>query len=232
MSQTWRRRGGQCAAQESASREATGRCSSDLWQPLLQARPLDFISQHYPQACYGGPRERIRFLTFADAEDCAEGRAKLNNELLDGRQIKLELPNQGNARPRRKTALLLPLRLRLRGSSLARGSKGPQAHHSQPALEHQDGKRPGCIISELQGKVKYADLPQSKGKLSGSSFVTLPPQGRAGGAVEELNGEGRDGRTIAVDWAVDKATLGEGQAEGCSRSRDKSMKAAGEAVGA
>ncbi|KAI1409557.1 RNA-binding domain-containing protein [Hypoxylon sp. FL1857] len=56
------------------------------------------------------------------------------------------------------------------------------------------------------GKVKYADLPNSKGKLSGFGFITMRGRKNAERAMEAINGKTIDGRTLAVDWAVDKKT--------------------------
>ena len=56
------------------------------------------------------------------------------------------------------------------------------------------------------GKVKFSDLPNNKGKMSGFGFVTLRGRKNAEKAIEAINGKEVDGRTLAVDWAVDKET--------------------------
>ncbi|KKK14999.1 hypothetical protein AOCH_003452 [Aspergillus ochraceoroseus] len=54
------------------------------------------------------------------------------------------------------------------------------------------------------GKVKYVDLPKKGGELRGFGFVTLRGKKNAEKALEAVNGKEVDGRTLAVDWAVEK----------------------------
>ncbi|KAH8895154.1 RNA-binding domain-containing protein [Thozetella sp. PMI_491] len=175
----------------------------------------EFFSQHFPvkHATVVAGRG-YGFVTFTDADDCLEAKQKLNNELLGGRRIKLDIAEARNRDTKK-------------GSTVA-SKAAEQKRQREEALE-EARKPPKLIIRNLPwsiktdkdlstlfqsfGKVRFADLPQSKGKLSGFGFVTLRGRKNAEKALESLNGTVVDGRTIAVDWAVDKKTWEKGQVE-------------------
>lgn len=56
------------------------------------------------------------------------------------------------------------------------------------------------------GKIKQAILPKRGNKLAGFGFVVLRGKKNAERALQEVNGKEIEGRTLAVDWAVDKGT--------------------------
>lgn len=171
----------------------------------------DFFSQHYPvkhATVVIDPRTKesrgYGFVTFTDADDAVEAKQKLNNELLGGRRMKLEV-----AEPRHR----------------AGGDSAAKSHIAEEKKKREDEmaeakKAPKLIIRNLPwsiksseqltktfskyGKIKFADLPNNKGKLKGFGFVTFRSKKHAERAMEEMNGRDVDGRTIAVDWAVSK----------------------------
>ncbi|KAK4106713.1 RNA-binding domain-containing protein [Parathielavia hyrcaniae] len=175
----------------------------------------DFFSQHYPvkyATVVLDPKTKTSrgygFVSFADPDDAIEAREKLNNELFNGRRMKLEI-----AQPRHRDAAK---------AGPAVMSKAVEEKRKREA-ELQEAKRPPkLIIRNLPwsiktsdqlaklfqsfGKVRFADLPSDKGKLSGFGFVTLRGKKHAEKAMEAINGKVVDGRTLAVDWAVDKQT--------------------------
>ncbi|KAI6779181.1 nucleolar protein 4 [Emericellopsis cladophorae] len=145
------------------------------------------------------------FVTFADAEDAQQAKVALDKKVWEGRHLRIDI-----AEPR------------------TRGGKGEEPQAPKPKPGRPDAPQatklivrnlPWTIKTKEQleklflsfGKVRYADLPQNKGKLKGFGFVTLRGRRNAEKALETLNGKDIDGRPIAVDWAVDKKTWTEEQ---------------------
>ena len=56
-----------------------------------------------------------------------------------------------------------------------------------------------------------SDLPTNKGKMKGFGFITIRGKKNAEKAIECVNGKEIDGRTLAVDWAVDREAWQEQQ---------------------
>lgn len=144
------------------------------------------------------------FVTFADVEDAQSARDTTDGSLFEGRKIKVEL-----AEPRHRQA----------------NEGGPtnatkwKARSGLPERELQ--QPPKLIVRNLPwtikepehlavlfrsyGKVKHATLPKEKPGLSaGFGFVVLRGRKNAERALEHVNGKEIDGRTLAVDWAVEK----------------------------
>ncbi|KAJ3533758.1 hypothetical protein NM208_g7842 [Fusarium decemcellulare] len=165
----------------------------------------DFFSQHYPVkhaiVVVDQKTKESRgygFVTFADAEDASEAKTALNNKEWDGRRIRIDI-----AEPRHRNTA---------------GGEAPASKSQKEEFQ----KPPKLIVRNLPwsiktseqlghlfrsfGKVKFADLPQSKGKLKGFGFVTIRGKKNAEKALAAINGKEIDGRTLAVDWAVDKST--------------------------
>ncbi|EMT70683.1 Putative RNA-binding protein C4F6.14 [Fusarium odoratissimum] len=172
----------------------------------------DFFSQHYPvkhaTVVVDQKTKESRgygFVTLADAEDAAEAKKALNNQDWNGRRIRIDVaePRQRNnttgelpAHKVRKEELQRPPKLIVRNL--------PWSIKTSEQLSH---------LFRSFGKVKFADLPQDKGKLKGFGFVTLRGRPNAERALEAINGKEIDGRTLAVDWAVDKDTWEKQQPE-------------------
>lgn len=180
--------------------------------PSATAESLtEFFSQHYPvkhATVVIDPRTKesrgYGFVTFTDADDAVEAKQKLNNELLGGRRMKLEV-----AEPRHRAG----------GDSAAKSHIAEEKKKREEEMAEAK-KAPKLIIRNLPwsiksseqltktfskyGKIKFADLPNNKGKLKGFGFVTFRSKKHAERAMEEMNGKDVDGRTIAVDWAVSK----------------------------
>ncbi|KAF9769612.1 hypothetical protein IL306_012954 [Fusarium sp. DS 682] len=172
----------------------------------------DFFSQHYPvkhaTVVVDQKTKESRgygFVTFADAEDAAEAKKALDNQDWNGRRIRIDVaePRQRNnttgelpAHKARKEELQRPPKLIVRNL--------PWSIKTSEQLNH---------LFRSFGKVKFADLPQSKGKLKGFGFVTLRGRQNAERALQAINGKEIDGRTLAVDWAVDKDTWEKQQPE-------------------
>ncbi|KAL2128576.1 hypothetical protein VTI74DRAFT_9001 [Chaetomium olivicolor] len=193
----------------------------------------EFFSQHYPvkhATVVLDPKTKesrgYGFVSFADPEDAVEAKEKLNNELFNGRRLKLDI-----AQPRHRDAAKS-------GPEVV--SKAVEEKRKREAELEEARKPPKLIIRNLPwsiktsdqlaklfqsfGKVKYADLPNNKGKLAGFGFVTLRGRKNAEKAMEAINGKEIDGRTLAVDWAVDKQTW-EKQKDAAQEDAAKSPKA-------
>ena len=144
------------------------------------------------------------FVTFADVEDAQSAKDAINGSLFEGQKIKVEL-----AEPRHRV-------VNEDGSTTATKAK------ARPALQKRDFqhstklivrnlpwtiKEPEhlAVLFRSYGKVKHVTLPQKKFGLSaGFGFVVLRGRKNAERALEGVNGRQVDGRTLAVDWAVEK----------------------------
>ncbi|KAH7140584.1 hypothetical protein EDB81DRAFT_57916 [Dactylonectria macrodidyma] len=166
----------------------------------------DFFSEHFPVKHAVVVIDQITkesrgygFVTFADADDAKEAKAKLDNHQWDGKRIRLDLAER---RHRNEAS----------GPAVIPAGKPPKKDEYQKAPKLIVRNLPWSIKTSEQlerlfrsfGKVKFADLPQSKGKLKGFGFVTLRGKKNAETALEAINGKEIDGRTLAVDWAVEK----------------------------
>lgn len=146
------------------------------------------------------------FVTFADAEDAQRAKEDFSNTLLQGRKIKVEIaeprhrdPETGaitesagvkfRAAQAEKTEVQPPPKLIVR--NLPWSIKEPEQ------LEH---------LFRSYGKIKQIILPKKKGILAGFGIVIVRGRKNAEKALKGVNGKEVDGRTLAVDWAVDRET--------------------------
>ncbi|CAH0044000.1 unnamed protein product [Clonostachys solani] len=145
------------------------------------------------------------FVTFADAEDASQAKTALDKKLWEGRSIRVDIaePRSRNNTGESKQAITgkPPARNEIQNPTKLIVRNLPWSVKTSEQLSH---------LFRSFGKVKFADLPSSKGKLKGFGFVTLRGRKNAEKALEAINGKEIDGRTLAVDWAVDKETW-EGQ---------------------
>ncbi|KAH6893563.1 hypothetical protein B0T10DRAFT_482543 [Thelonectria olida] len=168
----------------------------------------DFFSEHFPVkhavVVVDQKTKESRgygFVTFADADDAKEAKEKLDKQEWDGKRIRLDIAER---RHRNESS----------GPAVTPAGKPPKKDEFQKPPKLIVRNLPWSIKTSEQlsnlfrsfGKVKFADLPQSKGKLKGFGFVTLRGKKNAERALEAINGKEIDGRAIAVDWAVDKET--------------------------
>ena len=178
----------------------------------------EFFSQHFPvkhATVILDPKTKTSrgygFVTFTDADDAKDAKEKLQKEKIDGRPLILDL-----AEPRHR-----------QGAGVAEAVEKKQERQNAIAEARKAPKLivrnlPWSIKSSAQlevlfrsyGKVKFADLPQNKGKLSGFGFITMRGHKNAERAMEMVNGKVVDGRTLAVDWAVDKKQWEQQQSKG------------------
>jgi nucleolar protein 4 len=153
------------------------------------------------------------FVTFADAEDAQRALDEFNGQNFLGRRMKIEI-----AQPRSReigTKNMLGGKKKSIVSAEAAALKKAREETIQEAR-----KSPKLIIRNLPwsiktpeqladlfrqfGKIKHSDLPKLKGTQAGFGFVVMRGRKNAEKALTAINGTMADGRTLAVDWAVDK----------------------------
>ncbi|KAJ1337278.1 nucleolar protein 4 [Microdochium nivale] len=169
----------------------------------------EFFSQHFPVKhahVITDPKTKesrgYGFVTFTDADDAKEAKEKLNKHKLDGRAMLLEIA-EARHRKAGEGQTVAVAKKEQRQADLADARKAPKLIIRNLPWSIKKGDQLGALFQGF-GKVKYADLPSDKGKLSGFGFITMRGHKNAEKAMEMLNGKVIDGRTIAVDWAVDK----------------------------
>nr|OQO20973.1 hypothetical protein B0A51_09662 [Rachicladosporium sp. CCFEE 5018] len=127
------------------------------------------------------------FVTFADVEDAQKAKKHFNGHLIDGKKLRVELAER-------------------------RHREGEDAGADETKAKRQEEQKeakqpPKLILFQSYGKVKKAYLPKrSGGLLPGFGFVLMRGRKNAEKAIEGVNGKEIDGRTLAVDWSVDKET--------------------------
>lgn len=154
------------------------------------------------------------FVTLADAEDAQKALEEFNGQVFLGRKMKIEI-----AQPRsRELSKSQGLDGKRKSTISAEAAAVKKAREEKMA---EDRKPPKLIIRNLPwsvktpeqlaelfkkfGKVKHSTLPKIKDDTqAGFGFVVLRGRKNAEKALASMNGTLIDGRTVAVDWAVDK----------------------------
>ncbi|KAI0127609.1 hypothetical protein BJ170DRAFT_380744 [Xylariales sp. AK1849] len=199
---------------EPASKKARVEANRSLFVRALGPNVTDeslteFFSNHYPVKHATVVKDKATklsrgygFVTFTDASDAVEAKEKLHGQKLDGRPVNIEL---AEARERRPTATdpTLVSQKEQRKAALADARKPPKLIVRNLPWSIRTSDQLAALFRSF-GLVKFADLPQDKGKLKGFGFVTLRGRPNAEKALEAINGKTVDGRTLAVDWAVGK----------------------------
>ena len=153
------------------------------------------------------------FVTFADAEDAKGATETYNGSLFEGHKIKVEA-----AKPRRR-GLNGDGETHEKGRHACSISAGSKLGH---VGLHSDKQGPPKLIvrnlpwsiSEPEqlaalftsyAEVKHAIIPKKRAGLSaGFGFVVLRRRKDGDRALQSVNGQEIEGRTLAVDWAVEK----------------------------
>ena len=180
-------------------------------------RLIEYFSQLYPlkhATVVLDPKTKVSrgfgFVTFADAADAQAAAAQLNNTKLDGKKIKVEVAESRNREDGRD------------GGRNKVNTKAVELR-AQREKQREEAQPPRLIVRNLPWSIKEADdlaaLFRSYGKVkhvvlpkkgpraqSGFGFVVLRGKKNAEKAIQGVNGKEIDGRTLAVDWAVDKQT--------------------------
>ncbi|KAI9749837.1 MAG: hypothetical protein M4579_006714 [Chaenotheca gracillima] len=151
------------------------------------------------------------FVTFTDPDDAQRAKEEFDRSLFEGRKIRVEL---AESRHRDLEAA------KDGDTSVAAAALQAKAEREKEKTEAR--KPPKLIIRNLPwtikestelealfrsyGKVKHATIPKPKfGLMAGFGFVVMRGRKNAERALEAVNGKVVDGRTLAVDWAVEKS---------------------------
>ncbi|KAI2621030.1 hypothetical protein GGS21DRAFT_386238 [Xylaria nigripes] len=169
----------------------------------------DFFSQHFPvkhATVVVDPQTKISrgfgFVTFTDTEDTQAAKKQLQSHKLDGRPISLDIAETRHRQPG-VGADDAAAKKEDRRAAVAEARKAPKLiiRNLPWSIKHSDQL---AALFRSYGLVKYADIPQHKGKLSGFGFVTMRGRKNAQAAMDAVNGKVVNGRTLSVDWAVSK----------------------------
>ncbi|KAL6718086.1 RNA recognition motif-containing protein [Lecanora helva] len=144
------------------------------------------------------------FVTFGDSEDAQRARETLNQSLFDGRRIGIE-----PAEPRHRQGVKYNPPDAIKTISTAKRQKlksqqSPKLIVRNLSWNIKDSDQLAALF-QTYGKVKHATVPRkSSGLSAGFGFVVFRGRKNAEIALEMMNGKEIEGRTLAVDWAVEK----------------------------
>ncbi len=154
------------------------------------------------------------FVTFVDAEDAKKAEKEFNGKSFENRKIKVEI-----AEPRHRHVEENDVSGLKRKSQPSATAAIAKAEREKTRAEAQ--QPPKLIVRNLPwsvkepeqlamlfrsyGKVKHVTIPKKKpGLLAGFGFVVMRGRKNAERALDGVNGKELDGRTLAVDWAIEK----------------------------
>ncbi|KAJ5757901.1 uncharacterized protein N7511_006595 [Penicillium nucicola] len=147
------------------------------------------------------------FVTFADLEDAESALKELDRSKFDGKIIRVDYAESRKREIDEKVGRSVPTAASLESKQKREEERGQGA---PPKLIVRNLpwtiKEPEDLSALFRsfGKVKHATLPKKNGKLAGFGFVVLRGKKNAEKALQNVNGKEIDGRTLAVDWAVEK----------------------------
>ncbi|GAB7361031.1 hypothetical protein MBLNU230_g1072t1 [Neophaeotheca triangularis] len=188
----------------SLPQSATSQSLTELFSESFPIKHATVVTDPATKQCKG-----YGFVTFADAEDAQQAKEQFNGHLFDGRKLRIEVAEARHRDEKGKsTAPSKPVKE-------ATGKHGPEA--TAPASSKLIVRNlPWTIKKSDQlaklflsyGKVKQAYIPTKPGGLlAGFGFVVMRGRKNAEKAMEGVNGKEVDGRTLAVDWTVEKETF-------------------------
>lgn len=169
---------------------------TDLFSDAFPVKHAVAVTDPATKECRG-----YGFVTFADAEDAARAKEQFHGHVLDGKKLRVEV-----AEPRNRNAT----------DGADDKKKKTEEEKVLPPTKIIVRNLPWSIkkgeqLSKLfmsYGKVKQAYIPKKgPGLMAGFGFVIMRGNKNAEKAIEGVNGTEVDGRTLAVDWAVDKGVF-------------------------
>ncbi|KAJ5949707.1 hypothetical protein N7454_001291 [Penicillium verhagenii] len=146
------------------------------------------------------------FVTFADLEDAESALKELNGSTFEGKKIRVDYAQARQREIDEKIGKSVPSAAGLKKKQ----DREDQRSAAPPKLIVRNLpwsiKEPADLIALFRsfGLVKYATLPKKGTQLAGFGFVTIRGKKNAEKALQAVNGKEIDGRTLAVDWAVEK----------------------------
>lgn len=167
------------------------------------------------------------FVTLTDPEDAQKAQEELDGSLLQGKKIRVEIAESRQRGDERKKT----------------GEDGAAIKPTKPGRPNQDlaPSSTRLIVRNLPwtigtpekleqlfrsyGKINQAIIPKdSAGKMKGFGVIIVRGRKNAEKALEGINGKEVDGRTLAVDWAVNREAWVEAQGIESKDDGDVSVK--------
>lgn len=145
------------------------------------------------------------FVTFADAEDAAQAKAQFNGHELGGKKLRIEV-----AEPRSRDSKAKDEGKESVGQLKRKEAEVERQHQPSKLIVRNlpwsiKGPKQLEKLFQSYGKIKKAYVPQKgPGLMAGFGFVIMRGRKNAEKAIEGVNGKEINGRTLAVDWAVEK----------------------------
>jgi nucleolar protein 4 len=153
------------------------------------------------------------FVTFTDADDAQKAKDEFHGHTFQGRKLKVEIAEPRHRDSDAKVAVggkekstLLTEALvakKAREQKLAEARKPPKLIVRNLPWSIKSPDQLTALFLRF-GKVKHSTLPKVKGTQAGFGFVVMRGRRNAEKALAAVNGQSIDGRTLAVDWAVEK----------------------------
>ncbi|KAF9887594.1 RNA recognition motif-containing protein [Aspergillus nanangensis] len=146
------------------------------------------------------------FVTFADVEDAKAALEEFNGSVFEGKKIIVDYAQQRHRTIDENLGKSVPSSKALE----LKKQREDERNSAPPRLIVRNLpwsiKEPEdlSILFRSFGKVKHVVLPKKGTQLAGFGFVVLRGKKNAEKALAAINGKEVDGRTLAVDWAVDR----------------------------
>lgn len=154
------------------------------------------------------------FVTFADIEDAQRALEEFNNAEFEGRKIRVEVAQPRKREIDEKGGRSVPTaesaRLKAERTKQREQTAPPRLIVRNLPWTIKDSDQLAALFRSF-GKVKHAVVPKKGNVQAGFGFVVLRGRKNAEKALEAVNGKEVDGRTLAVDWAVEKSVWEEAQ---------------------
>ena len=147
------------------------------------------------------------FVTLTDSTDANQAIETINGTEFEGRRIKVEHAER-RLRGTNRDKRIDPKGL----ASKVGGSNSPRVLGQQPS-KLIIRNLPWAVSKPEQlaalfrpfGKVKHTTIPEKRpGVMAGFGFIVIRGHKNADKALKTMNGKEIEGRTLAVDWAIDK----------------------------
>lgn len=154
------------------------------------------------------------FVTFADIEDAQRALEEFNNAEFEGRKIRVEVAQPRKREIDEKGGRSVPTaestRLKAERTKQREETAPPRLIVRNLPWTIKESDQLAALFRSF-GKVKHAVVPKKGNVQAGFGFVVLRGRKNAEKALEAVNGKEVDGRTLAVDWAVEKSVWEEAQ---------------------
>lgn len=149
------------------------------------------------------------FVTFADVEDAQRALEEFNGTVFDWKKIKVDYAEPRHREVDENVGKSMPSATHLEFKKKKEEEEKGTAQPPKLIVRNLPWsiKEPEDLAVHFRGfgKVKHAVLPKKGKTLAGFGFVVLRGKKNAEKALEAVNGKEVDGRTLAVDWAVEKS---------------------------